>query len=387
MKKLKLLSEDYRTVKLRREEIQSLIPFIPSSKEVVGSSPPEIFVGRHGYPKVFIGPLIPPFLGRTENLCLTETWFGKELEEIIRMRMQLIRGKKLLKVSQIDDKYAQELREAMLSEVSVDMEAKLGSSPRGFLFSEDHQPFGPSASLEYLRIYPGRTDFRVEKAYYDRDMGSVDAVIELYGKGVPVSRIQQCFSAGLFGVKRRFVPTRWSITAVDDIISKYIIEKIKEYPVINEFRVYHMEYIRNKWAVIMLPERWSYESIEAWFPGTITDKMGIAGDYEPFNGRKEYASMGGCYYAGRLAVAERLLEERRQASVLILREIHPGYIPTGVWNVRETVRNLLRKKPYAFSSLKECLLFVEKKLDLPLKVWIENSKILKEKMESLESFL
>jgi len=270
MKKLKLLSEDYRTVKLRREEIQSLIPFIPSSNEVVGSSPPEIFVGRHGYPKVLIGPLIPPFLGRTENLCLTETWFGKELEEIIRMRMQLIRGKKLLKVSQIDDRYAQELREAMLSEVSVDMEAKLGSSPRGFLFSEDHQPFGPSASLEYLRIYPGRTDFRVEKAYYDRDMGSVDAIIELYGKGVPISRIQQCFSAGLFGVKRRFVPTRWSITAVDDIISKYIIEKIKEYPVINEFRVYHMEYIRNKWAVIMLPERWSYESIEAWFPGTIT---------------------------------------------------------------------------------------------------------------------
>jgi hypothetical protein len=303
------------------------------------------------------------------------------------MRMQLIRGKKLLKVSQIDDRYAQELREAVLSEVSVDMEAKLGSSPKGFLFSEDHQPFGPSASLEYLRIYPGRTDFRVEKAYYDRDMGSADAIIELYRKGVPVSRIQQCFSAGLFGVKRRFVPTRWSITAVDDIISRYIIEKIKEYPVINEFRVYHMEYIRNKWAVIMLPERWSYESIEAWFPGTITDKMGIAGDYEPFNGRKEYASMGGCYYAGRLAAAERLLGERRQASVLILREIHPGYIPTGVWNVRETVRNLLRTKPCVFSNLKGCLLFVEKKLDLPLKVWIENSRILKEKVESLESFL
>ncbi|MGC9104049.1 MAG: Nre family DNA repair protein [Candidatus Methanodesulfokora sp.] len=387
MKKLKILSEDYSIVKLRRADIQSLIPFIPSANEVVGSSPPEIFVGRSGYPKVFIGPLIPPFLGRTEHLCLTETWFGKELDEIVRMRIQLIRGKKLLNVLQVDERYAQELREAMLSETSVDMEAKLSSSPRGFLFSEDHQPFGPSASLEYLKISPGRTDFRIERAYYDRDLTSTDAVIELYKRGVPVSRIQQGLSAGLFGVKRRFVPTRWSITAVDDIISKHIIEKIKEYPTINEFRVYYTEYIKNKWAVIMLPEMWSYESIEAWFPGTLAEWMGIAGDYEPFNGRKEYASMGGCYYAGRLAVAERLFSERRQASVLILREIHPGYIPTGVWNVRETVRNLLRRKPYSFSSLEECLSFIGGKLSLPVRIWMENSTILRSKKETLNDFL
>jgi len=391
MKKLKLLTRDYKVKVLKNLEIRSLLKFVPtiSGREVVGSSPPEIFVGRFGYPKVYVGPLIPPFLGNTEHLGLTETWFGKDLEEIVEMRLQLLRGKKRLKVTQVDEKYARELREAMLSELAVDMEAKLKNIPRGALLSEDHQPFGPSAHLEYLKVEPGRTDSRIEKAYYDRDLPSREAVIELYMRGVPVSRIQQGLSAGLFGRKRRFVPTRWSITAVDDMISRFLIDKIREFPPINEFRVYYTEYLRNQWAIILMPEKWSYESIEAWFPGTLTDWIGLAGDYEPFTGRKEYASMGGCYYSGRLAIAEKLFEERRQASALILREIHPGYLPTGVWNVRETVRNALRTKPFLCSTLNECLALVKEKLTLPLRVWMNNSTILRNHLSqaTLEEFL
>ncbi len=381
MKKLRLLTENYKVRKLEKVEVQSILRFAPKieSKEVIGSSPPEIFVGRFGYPKVYVGPLIPPFLGRTEHLGLTEAWFGNELEDILKMRIQLLRGKKKLKVTQVDEKYARELREALLSSLSVDMEAKLKHAPRGVVISEDHQPFGPSAQLEDLRIEPGRTDHRIEKVYYDRDMTAKEAVIELYERGLPVSKIQQSFSAGLLGTgkRRKFVPTRWSITAVDDLLSKFLLSKVKEFPLINEFRAYYMEYIRNKWVIILLPEKWSYESIEAWFPGTLADWLGIAGDYEPFNGRSEYASMGGCYYSGRLAIAEKLFEERRQASALILREIHPGYVPVGVWNVRETVRNALKTKPFICSSLRECLSLVEAKLILPISVWISNSVILR----------
>ncbi len=381
MKKLKLLTGDYRIKKLEKVELKSVLRFIPLIKgeEIAGSSPPEIFVGRYGYPKVYVGPLIPPFLGRTEYLGLTERWFGKELEEILRMRIQLLRGKKKLKVTQLDDKYARELRESMLSDLSVDMEAKLRHPPRGIVISEDHQPFGPSAQLEELKVEPGRSDHRIERVYYDRDMSAREAVIDLYRRGLPVSKIQQGFSAGLFGIARRrkFVPTRWSITAVDDLISKFLIEKIKVFPPINEYRVYYIEYLRNKWAILFIPDKWSYESIEAWFPGTLTNWLGIAGDYEPFNGRREYASMGGCYYSGRLAVTEKLFEERRQASVLILREIHPGYIPIGVWNVRETVRNALRKRPFTCDSLEECLSLIKKRLELPINTWISSSIMLR----------
>ncbi len=381
MKKLRLLAENYRVKKLEKVEIKSILRFAPKieSRSMTGSSPPEIFVGRFGYPKVYIGPLIPPFLGRTEHLGLTETWFGHRLEGILRMRIQLLRGKKKLRVTQVDEKYARELREALLSSFSVDMKAKLKYAPRGVVLSEDHQPFGPSAQLEDLRVEPSRTDHRIERVYYDKDMTAREAVIELYEKELPVSRIQQSFSAGLLGTRnnRKFVPTRWSITAVDDLLSKFLLSKVKEFPLINEFRAYCMEYLRNKWIIILLPEKWSYESIEAWFPGTLTDWLGIAGDYEPFNGRSKYASMGGCYYSGKLAIAERLFEERRQASALILREIHPGYVPVGVWNVRETVRNALRAKPLLCPNLKKCISFIEAKLTLPIGIWMNSSIILR----------
>src|SRR2546428_12160665 len=51
-----------------------------------GSSPPGVFVGRFGYPKVFVGPLIPPVHGDTEILDTPEAWIGRTLEEIVGFR-------------------------------------------------------------------------------------------------------------------------------------------------------------------------------------------------------------------------------------------------------------------------------------------------------------
>jgi len=39
-----------------------------------------------------------------------------------------------------------------------------------------------------------------------------------------------------------------------------------------------------------------------------------------------------------LAVCDQLVKERRQATVIVLREARPGYImPVGVWQVREVM--------------------------------------------------
>jgi hypothetical protein len=59
---------------------------------------------------------------------------------------------------------------------------------------------------------------------------------------------------------------RWSITAVDSITSKELIEKVKTFPEIGEYRVYESRYLDNIFEVLMLPGRWSYEAIEAWYP-------------------------------------------------------------------------------------------------------------------------
>ena len=52
--------------------------------------------------------------------------------------------------------------------------------------------------------------------------------LKLYNSGIEISKIQKCFSIGMLGKKRKLVPTKWSITATDDIISKSIVEEILE---------------------------------------------------------------------------------------------------------------------------------------------------------------
>jgi hypothetical protein len=149
--------------------------------------------------------------------------------------------------------------------------------------------------------------------------------------------------------------------------------------------VFYLKNIGNLYIVILMPKPWSFEWIEAWFPGTpwnpegASPKPAIMGDYEPYWGRKDYPSIGGCYYATRLAAAEALSRMRRQATVLALREIYPEYIlPVGVWNVRESIRAALKTKPRVFDTLEEALRFTKGLLKVPLQSWIQHSTILRE---------
>ncbi|MCS7093995.1 MAG: hypothetical protein RMJ18_02320 [Candidatus Aenigmarchaeota archaeon] len=382
MKKLVFVSKESKVRKITRVEINSYLSrvvsnFLPnfSSKEIYGSTPPEVFVGRFGYPKIFVGPIISPF-EKSDELLYTENWYGKSLEEILAMRFKAVRGKILARVDNVNDKNVAKLQEAILSKSSTEAEAKFKNIPKGFRISFDHQPFGPSAYIEDLRIRPGSTDFSVEKVFYDFDLKADEAIFLLYKNRVPISKIQQVFSIGMVGVKRKIVPTRWSITAVDDIIGRRLLEKVKEFPTIDDYRVYYGEYLDNRWVILMFPSSWQYESIEAWYPGIIGNQLAMGGDYEGFEFKKEYASIGGCWYAARAMVAEKLFNERKQAGVLILREIHSGYIPVGVWNVRETVRNLMMGRYERFDCLERALKYIESKLEIPLEIWYENSKIL-----------
>ena len=115
----------------------------------------------------------------------------------------------------------------------------------------------------------------------------------------------------------------------------------------------------------------------------------MGGDWEGYRGRTTYASIGGCYYAARLAVNETLNKERRQAGVVILREAHPGYImPIGVWNVRESVRQALREPYQKFDTLDQALIQISKIMDISVQRWIRNSAVLKNQLyqKRLEDF-
>lgn len=358
-----------------------------TSPEIRGSSPPGVFVGRIGYPKVHVGPMVPPFTGDTSVLDTPEMWLGKELQEIVDYRFALIRGKIRADVRSVDGRQIERLQELAMGRSPADAEVVLERVPKMVLtLGSDIQPFGPSAPMRDFQLCSNvRADSRIEKAYGDRDLGAAEAVVELYERGVRVSAIQRTFSLGMFGVgaRRRLVPTRWSITAVDSILSQHLIEKIKDCPTIDEFRVYSFSCMDNRFVAILMPERWSFEWIEAWFPGTTwnPEKAGrpaVMGDYEPYEGRTTYPDIGGCYYACRLAVAESLLREGKQASALVVREIHPGYLlPVGVWFVRESVRRLLSQPAVTFDNVQAAIQYAMSRLTIPLSRWLEESSLLR----------
>ena len=357
-------------------------------KDIDGASPPGVFVGRIGYPYVYAGPLVPPLHEDTSLYDLPELWFGKSIDDIVGFRSMLVRGKHRVHVKRFEEsgRIMERTRELALSESAVDVELTLKKRPRrSFVLDDAVQPFGPSAIMRDLDVVSSRWNHQIEKAYGDTDLKAADAVTGLYNKGVLVSKIQRAFSVGAFGLKdnRRLVPTRWSITAVDSTISKDQINQIKLYPEINEYRVYESQYLDNRFEVLMIPGAWSYEAMEAWYPGTIWNPSGrhtiMFSDWEGYEGRTKYAKIGGCYYAARLAVGELLTKERRQARVAVLREAHPGYImPVGVWQVRENVRNAVKQKPLKYDTLEEALARIASRFEIPMEYWIQHSNLLQD---------
>ncbi len=370
---------------LKYRAFERTLPMV-QGRTLDGSSPPGVFVGRFGYPKVAVGPLLSPIHGSTELLDTPEAWVGRSVEEVIGFRTGLVRGTSRFRVTDADRSAGllERLQLLGLAAESVESEAEFRRPPRGHLaLSESAPPFGPTAPIERVRLDVRRVDPDLDRLSSDVHASARVAVEELYDRRVRVSRIQRAFSVGTLGRagRRRLVPTRWSITAVDDLLSRRLLEAIRDLPELSEVLLYSLTALDNRWLVAFLPGAYRYESVEAWYPNTVwnpsPDRIVMMGDHEGHQGRTEYASIGGCYYAARLATAEGLVRLGRQAGVVVLREVHPGEIlPLGVWNVREHVRAALAGTPERLSGLGELLDRIRSAFAIPLDRWLRTSAVL-----------
>jgi DNA repair protein NreA len=138
--------------------------------------------------------------------------------------------------------------------------------------------------------------------------------------------------------------------------------------------------------MLMMPGPWEFENFEAWMPGSTWARglksTEIIEEYEPFHGRKSYAEVqGGGYYASRIACAEKLVEMRRQAKVVVFREISEGYvIPLGVFVVRETARHAYKDRPpLKFATKEEAIKYVSTRLRVPFIEYAKRSRLLKQR--------
>ena len=332
-----------------------------------GSSPPSIFVGRYGYPKVRIGPMIPPLHGDTTILDRTELWTGKSIEEIANYRLSLVLGTMNVNVHDISSsRYLENLQELAMSERPAEAEATFEKRPVADAHMQkelrlDHEatPFGPAAPLRGFNVSSLSADQRIETAYYDTDLRAAEAMMELYRRSVEVSIIQRVLSMGMLGVKkkRKLVPTRWSISATDDIISSMLVKEIAMNPTIDLFEVTRYSHLANYYSIILIPNhRWIFEMIESWF--TSRGQVATGADNEDERGLNHNPTIAGAYFAARLAVAEHLARRHKKAGAIVLREIHPNYVmPLGVWQIREGVREALKNPPQKFERFDHAMSF------------------------------
>jgi hypothetical protein len=359
---------------IRRLEETAALPKIGRSLE--GMSPPEVFVGRHGYPLVRAGPMVPA------DGTLQLPSLGMDIGEIIAARSALVRSesKTVIKEAEAPGRLLEAMQQIALSAAPVGTEVSFYKPPQGRLqFDGVLSPSGPSGELEKMQIttnpfIPRKVDQMVE----DRDAAAAAAVGELYSSGIGTDHISRILSLGLLGRKRKLVPTRWSITASDDMIGKLLKETVLDGTQVNDYYLFSGEDLGNHFEILLLPRPFSFELVEIWMARSVWAEEGfIGGDREDTRPRKKYSSLAGGYYAARLAVLEHLVEQGCQAGVLAVREISEAYwAPLGVWVVREVVRKTMQATPQRFGSLAEALAEMEKRIKTPVGQWRKEARLL-----------
>ena len=365
--------------------------------EFSGLSPPGNFVGSMNYPYINVGALVDGLGGDAAILDNPEEWFRRGFTQwdVVRLRSRVILTRTRASVKSLSNPIIGRIQELSIGRNSVDVEVRLKKVVLKALADDYHAPLGNIGELRDLRITSNvSAEGIVERLVNDYDVDARTAVIELYRGLIPVSRIQRIFAVGLLGSTRfrRLVPTRWSITAVDSIIGDYLRGRVVDYDEVGQVEVHEMEYMGNRYFVILMPGPWRYELIELKMPGSVWNRNGSAPkvftDYEGVRGMSGYAeNTGGAFYAVRLGVLEYLNKINRQASVIAIREVTPDYkVPVGIWQAREAVRNGMGVNVRRFSDVDEAINYVNNSL-LTGNLWLNRSRLIRELRSDLVRFL
>ncbi len=379
---------DFCPIIAKSETMFKVKPLLPG-KDFATSSPAP-FIGRVGYPSVNVGILAPSTGEDAWKYDAPRFWAEQNLgiRQVIDYRGSLINSRFKTNIRN-QNKLLQISQEIGMASKPVEIEIHLKDKPWFRVRNNDIlPPMGPNASLEKADIISNPfVSSKVEKVVGDSDWKASDALAYLHKRGFDENFLTKLLSVGIVGIKtnRKLVPTRWAITAVDDLLAKNLMNKVKHYNQLDSHLAFFGGYLGNYYIVMLFPEVWSYELFEAYFPKAewnTSDEIQYASDYEFYDGRKKYASnTAGGYYAARLPVLEKLKELKHQASVLVLRFITGEYaVPLGVWVCREAVRKALNSKPIEFYDRSYMLnytrLLVKKRFGCSADRLIKNSKLL-----------
>jgi len=124
-----------------------------SEGNVEKPTPPSAFVGRIGYPKVFVGPLVATTNVNPEYLDSPWLWNGS-VDDVIRLRVSLVRGMRKVNVDASNpDRFLLNLQEATASTRHVDVEAEISKIIKRPLFDDVTQPMGIAAQIKTMKLF------------------------------------------------------------------------------------------------------------------------------------------------------------------------------------------------------------------------------------------
>ncbi len=384
----------FETVK-KVADVNFKIKDLSKISRVDSISPPSVFIGsKLKYPLVNVGILSP--LNKEDNAWLYDDakyWAENNLdiEEVMSLRNGLLNSRFQAKVSDIrlNKKFVEVAKDVAISskQVEVDIELKnrliVGREKDKIL-----TPHGMRAGLKNVEITGNvKVEKKVDKVINDEIKAS-EAIEYLYKNEFNEYTLSKILSVGVMGLakNKKLVPTRWSITATDDILGKSFLDNVRQYPWIENYELFFGEFMGNQYILLMFPSVWSYELFElylphsSWNPG---QEIKASTDAEGYHGRKAYAfDTAGGYYASRFAVLEYLNSIKRQASVIAIRVETPSYwAALGVWVCRESVKKALKNKSFKFESKEEMLtsakFISDKKYKFDIKDILGRSKLLK----------
>jgi hypothetical protein len=366
-----------------RERIR---PIEVKGDSIDGPSPPSVFVGRFGYPRITLGPLATPIdIPLPERLESSSFLYTRSLEDVYSIRTSLVRGKHRLDVRvsrnprsigsdplfEIEKnipirgrKVLDSVQELALSARSLDTEMRLSRFGEKGLEAPNvnsiSMPMGPSVNVSRVDVNENpRIPRPVEKATDDIDLKAAEASVELFRSGIPLEHMVRLFSVGLLGEgkRRKLVPTRWTITAIDDIVSLELKDKVIQNEDLDRYLLFRSDRFGNHFLIALYPPPFRYEMLEQWQNDSLWGYSPVVSDHEGPLGRKGYASnITGAYYAARLSILNYLERIRRNAGITVIRWITGDYwAPLGVWVIRETVKHAMETEPEVFEDMGELI--------------------------------
>ncbi|MCL5009388.1 MAG: hypothetical protein M1433_00160 [Candidatus Parvarchaeota archaeon] len=362
----------------KNKSVVNKITNLAKKGDIEGFTPPSTLIGEFNYPKVSVGIIFTT----DQNASIYDApkfWVknGFDVLKIFGLRSSLVNAKNNVDVRRPGDSYMQNVALATMSETDLSIEMKISKVINRPMISKDLSPHGVTADLSMFKLNENvRINKNVEKVYYDKDLKAIEGMLYLYNNKIADDKISKILSVGAIGVKRRIVPTKWAITAVDDTVGKSMIEEIRSYPIGKEFAVKTGTVLGNHYLFLFIPDIWAFELLETWNRSG-NEVFSGEGDYELYDGRKEYVkNTAGAYYAIRLAVLEKIKEMKQQFSVLVIREITPDYFaPLGVWVVREGARKVLSGEMNYFDNMEIAIKNVKDMLFYPINI-LGKSKVL-----------